>query len=199
MCWEYEKSKSPKLEFYHSIKSNFQKEPYLDIIKNPANRYRITRLRISAHDLEIETGRYSNTARENRICKWCLITLSDNFIENETHVLYHCDLYAELRTKLIKTLNHSYPTNNSPITLNFNTSTFLASEHTLMNLLSPNVDTEIEYDIENPILYHHNQNNDQHSPQTLRSYILNAIGSFIAKCFDKRWSFLTDIKKTDTI
>ena len=191
-CWEYEKSKSPKLNFYHSTKSIFEKEPYLDVINNAASRYRITRLRISAHDLEIETGRYSNTPRENRVCKWCLLTLSDNIIENETHMLYHCDLYSELRSKLIKSLNKSYPTNNSPIILNFNSSNFLESEHTLMNLLSPNVDTE--FDLENPILYHH-QNNDQHSLHTLRSHILNAIGSFIGKCFDKRWSFLTELKK----
>ena len=54
-----------------------------------------------------------------------------------------------------------------------------------MNLLSPNVNTE--FDIENPILYHYKKNNDKHSSQTLCSYILNTIGSFVAKCFDKRW------------
>ena len=192
-CWEFEKSKSPKLLYYHSIKSNFHKENYLDDIKNSAIRYRTTRLRISAHDLEIESGRYSNTPRENRVCKWCNLTLAINKIESETHMLYDCDLYADLRTKLIETLNQSHPTYNSPISLNINHNNLVASQHTLMILLSPNV--VAQYDNDNPLSYHHQPpNDDKCHLQTLRSYIINAIGSFIANCIDKRWSFIADSK-----
>ena len=63
-CWNYEKRESPKLNlFYDKIKPNFSKETYLDLVKNAAYRYRTTRLRISAHDLKIEKGRYKKIPR----------------------------------------------------------------------------------------------------------------------------------------
>ncbi|MCP4459356.1 MAG: hypothetical protein GY816_15245, partial [Cytophagales bacterium] len=52
---------SPKLEFYKEIKPSFIKEGYLDIVKNYTDRANITRLRISAHRLEIELGRRTKT------------------------------------------------------------------------------------------------------------------------------------------
>ena len=75
-----------------------------------------TKIRISAHDLEIETRGYKNIARINRVCKWCQISLgienSENkiekyietstssrvkYIEDENHVLFQCDLYHDPR------------------------------------------------------------------------------------------------------
>ena len=92
VCWEYEKSISSKLELYHSIKKSFQKEPYLDIIHNPYNRYRTTKLRISSHDLEIESGRYAGLRREERSCKWCSLSISTEILEDESHVLFTIQL-----------------------------------------------------------------------------------------------------------
>ena len=60
-CWQYQKSTSSKLSFYHSIKHTFNREPYLYLCKGFSRRYSTTKLRISAHDLHIEKGRYSNT------------------------------------------------------------------------------------------------------------------------------------------
>ena len=65
-----------------------------------------TRLRISAHNLEIEYGRYKNIPREKRKCKWCDLTLNTSHLENEHHVLFECDLYANIRSKLVRTLNN---------------------------------------------------------------------------------------------
>ncbi|NRB81925.1 MAG: reverse transcriptase family protein [Saccharospirillaceae bacterium] len=193
-CWEYEKSKSPKLAFYHAIKQNFQKEPYLDNIKNASNRYRTTRLRISAHDLEIEHGRYKGIPREERICKWCKLSLSGKYIEDECHVLYKCDLYGELRTKLINTLNKSPNIEDSSSTSSYlHINSPHALENSLMKLLSPNVTTH--FDEHDPLLHHHLITNVSLDSSKLkqRSYIINAIGSFIANCFEKRWSFLADL------
>ena len=105
-CWEYDKSSQSKLSFYHANKAQFCKETYLESITNAAHRYRTTRLRISAHDLEIEKGRYSNTPREERICKWCSgsLTMDNSYIEDEAHLLYYCDLYADARQKMIRAL-----------------------------------------------------------------------------------------------
>ena len=105
--WEQEKKDSAKLFlFYNKIKLNFEKEPYLDFVKNAKSRYCTTRLRISAHNLEIEYGRYKNIPREKRKCKWCDLTLNTSHLENEHHVLFECDLYANIRSKLVRTLNN---------------------------------------------------------------------------------------------
>ena len=124
-CWKFEKSNSKKLAlFYDKIKQTFGKELYLDHVANPASRYATTKIRISAHDLEIETGRYKNIPRDKRTCKWCKLTLGTdvieadqqlNFVENENHVLFTCDLYSDLRQKLIRVLK-STPISNYPNT-----------------------------------------------------------------------------------
>ena len=103
--WEQEKKDSAKLFlFYNNIKLHFEKEPYLDLVKNAKSRYCTTRLRISAHNLEIEYGRYKNIPREQRKCKWCDLALNTSHLENEHHVLFECDLYANIRSKLVRTL-----------------------------------------------------------------------------------------------
>ena len=105
------KKSSVKLSLhYNKIKDIFCKEQYLDYIKNATNRHNTTKLRISAHDLEIEKGRYKKTLRKDRTCKWCLLTLDSHVIEDEYHMLFTCDLYAPNRTKLIKSLNKTLTT-----------------------------------------------------------------------------------------
>ena len=53
-------------------------------------------MRISAHKLEIERGRYSRPmiSREERFCKYCT-----NEIEDEKHFILKCPLYINIRTK----------------------------------------------------------------------------------------------------
>ena len=105
-CWSQEKSSSIKLKlFYNSYKHSFSKEPYLDLVTNPAFRFTTTRLRISAHDLHIESGRYTKTPREDRLCKWCKLTMGEQQVETEEHFLFSCDLYATLRRKMISSLS----------------------------------------------------------------------------------------------
>ena len=45
-----------KLKFYSDIKSKFKIEPYLNLVENRSHKNALTRLRISAHSLHIETG-----------------------------------------------------------------------------------------------------------------------------------------------
>ncbi len=56
--WELSKSTSPKLAFYHSCKEKFNREAYLDYCKGFSRRYSTAKIRISAHDFHIQTGRY---------------------------------------------------------------------------------------------------------------------------------------------
>ena len=96
---------SSKLEFYAKTKGDFGKESYLDNVKKFYDRVNFTRLRISAHRLEIELGRRKETPREQRTCTWCDLTMSSDAIEDERHVLEQCDLYSKLRQDLISKIS----------------------------------------------------------------------------------------------
>ena len=56
----------------------------------------LTKLRISAQQLYVETGRYCDPAipRENRFCFHC-----KNNVEDEKHFLLDCPLYKHVRKK----------------------------------------------------------------------------------------------------
>ena len=66
-----EKFSDGKLSTYLTVKNNFGFEKYLDKIKNFEQRRTLTRFRISAHKLAIETGRYKGIPRHDRICTRC--------------------------------------------------------------------------------------------------------------------------------
>ena len=89
-----------KLYTYFSMKCDFYKEPYLNLENFHLSKV-ICKWRISAHNLLIETGRYSKgriLAREDRICTVCNI----NAIENEFHFLTQCSWYNKERVKLFE-------------------------------------------------------------------------------------------------
>lgn len=81
-----------KLNFLGKIKNTFSPECYLKI-KNFDNRRAITKLRTSSHDLLIETGRWYNIDRNARLCIKC----KNNAIEDETHLIFDCNLYKNIR------------------------------------------------------------------------------------------------------
>jgi hypothetical protein len=58
----------------------------------------ISRYRLHAHSLNIETGRYYNIDRHARICNMC----NNNDIEDEYHFILECSKYVEIRRKYIK-------------------------------------------------------------------------------------------------
>ena len=74
-----------KLRFYKTLKSTFDIEPYVESIQNRNQRAWLSRIRISAHRLHVETGRYSRpvTPINERVCRYC-DTLA---IDNEQHLL----------------------------------------------------------------------------------------------------------------
>ena len=76
-------------------KNDFVYENYINIVKSEKYRKELTRFRLSSHSLYIETGRYENIGRENRICTMC----SQNVVESEFHFLLCCTAYSALRTK----------------------------------------------------------------------------------------------------
>ena len=74
---------------YNNNKNKFAREVYLDVMKGFSRRYSTSKLRKGSHDLAIERGRYSNTSMEAEI------------LEDENHVMHECDLYSDIRAKLI--------------------------------------------------------------------------------------------------
>jgi hypothetical protein len=70
-------------------------------VKKYEYRKSICKLRTSAHRLFIETGRYTNIPRNERICKNC--TNQEN--EDETHFLTRCPKFSGERDDLFNSIS----------------------------------------------------------------------------------------------
>ena len=103
LFWNNKVNQNGKLDTYVKFKNNIGMEPYHLQIKNGNHRKALTRLRISAHTLEIEQGRYKNKPREERLCSSC------KKIENEDHFILNCSLYLNERTILLDIVNKLVP------------------------------------------------------------------------------------------
>ena len=82
--WFNQIENSPRAEFYGISKNEFNLEKYL-LKLLPHERNMITKLRCSNIKLPIETGRWSMTPREERICHLCNVGLRTEF-----HFLFEC-------------------------------------------------------------------------------------------------------------
>ena len=90
-----------KLRSFAKYKQSYKLENYLLNTKNHKAKILLTKLRISAHDLHIETGHYhepKKTPLDQRICHFC----NHNLIEDEIHLILDCDYYDEFRTSLFE-------------------------------------------------------------------------------------------------
>ena len=81
---------------------------YLNELMIPKFRTALTRFRISAHSLAIETGRHQNIGKHERKCIFC----NTNAIENEYHFLLVCPYYNDLRQKYFSRFYCRWPTIN---------------------------------------------------------------------------------------
>ena len=104
-----------KLELHSKIKQNFMMEPYLKQVGQFKLRKAMTAFRISAHKLEIETGRYIKSKKDGEyvhrndiICTICkehnLLVMGD-----EEHALTSCVGFVNERNKLFRYLEEKYP------------------------------------------------------------------------------------------
>jgi hypothetical protein len=85
-----------KLRTYGLIKHKFEREGYLEEIRNTKHRQNLTKFRLSNHKLMIEVGRHMKLPKEERVCEVC-----NNGIEDEIHFLVNCKLYETLREPLL--------------------------------------------------------------------------------------------------
>ena len=84
-----------KTDFLRLVKSSFNYEQYLDIIKNRERRICLTKLRLSNHLLNIEVGRRHRVERKDRICTFC----TEKVVEDENHFLFSCVRYNMIRIR----------------------------------------------------------------------------------------------------
>ena len=87
-----------KLRTYRLFKSNFCFEKYLEW-GDYRKRKNITRFRLSAHDLEIEKGRYTGVKAHQRFCKLC-----SSEVEDEIHFLLKCSALDTTRSSFIENI-----------------------------------------------------------------------------------------------
>jgi hypothetical protein len=85
---------------YVYIKDEFVISDYLNKIKTKKLRQSLTRIRVSAHTLRIETGRHGRN-RIERTQRTCLICGTSD-IEDEYHFILKCNAYQTLRLQYIK-------------------------------------------------------------------------------------------------
>ena len=88
--WRFSINNSNKLDFYKTVKSEFSWENYLTSVTNFNERRSTARIRCSAHNLNIEVGRYNNTVRSQRTCDFCSRTSNTAHVEDENHILHNC-------------------------------------------------------------------------------------------------------------
>ena len=91
---------SNKLKLFRQLKENPGTESYLNNVKISKHRIALTKLRLSAHNLEIEAGRYNKTEIQDRLCPFCK-TLGKIEVEDEAHFLIRCPQYKELRERYL--------------------------------------------------------------------------------------------------
>ena len=96
-----------KLRFYKTIKSFFKPEPYIEFVNNRNQRSSLTRLRTSAHSLEVEILRFKvpPVPYSERLCKYCTMQVPGN----EEHFLKFCETFSNQRQCFIGKLSSINP------------------------------------------------------------------------------------------
>ena len=104
------KTNTGKLCFYSNMFTKFQLQNYLYFPIAKEKRSILTKIRISAHSLTIETGRYNGTSREDRFCQFC-----PSLVEDETHFLLRCAKYQNIRTSYNNLFQKEEGTNDADL------------------------------------------------------------------------------------
>ena len=96
---------SNKCLIYKHLPKQRLLQQYLVKNMSPKCRKMITKFRVSAHKLSIETGRYDAVIRSNRKCAKCNL----DEIEDEFHFILKCPYYDAIRKQNIKPYFYKRP------------------------------------------------------------------------------------------
>ncbi len=100
--WSNQIKAKSKLYILASIKTELGVEPFVRLNISRYERSILAQLRYGILQIQLETGRYSNEKRENRLCKIC----SGGVVEDQSHFVFHCPAYVDRRGRfdeIIKT------------------------------------------------------------------------------------------------
>lgn len=103
--WHASLTLSSKASAYILFKPHFGLENYIHEISISKFRVAFARFRCSSHQLRIETGRFKNEVRSDRLCLVC----NQPYVEDEYHFLLVCNVYDNLRFMYIPQKYHVYP------------------------------------------------------------------------------------------
>lgn len=95
----------PKLRFYAIFKSALNAERYVQLSLSSGERSVLAQIRLGILKLHVETGRFTNTKLEERLCMIC----NQNVIEDESHFLFHCNAYDLPRNAWINSIYRNCP------------------------------------------------------------------------------------------
>ena len=98
-----------KLRMYATLKGSFKREPYIDLVQSRNQRSWLSRLRCSAHHLEIEKGRWNKIPVNDRVCTLC----QSGEIGDEYHFAMKCPVFNVKRNCFIGKMNSIIPGFNS--------------------------------------------------------------------------------------
>ncbi len=101
--WKESSQKKVKLDLYNEIKSNFGVEKYLLLNIDKYDKSLLSQLRYGILPLRVETGRFCNEKREERVCVLC----ETNIIESVEHFLFECSVYDSQRLQFINKVRDS--------------------------------------------------------------------------------------------
>ena len=110
-------NQSESLTLYKEFKQSFEMSPYLIILQNRELKRAISKLRLSSHSLNIETGRHRRIGRIDRSNRKCTLsscqekcTLCNlNDIEDEFHFTLICPAYENIRKQYIDKYFYNRP------------------------------------------------------------------------------------------
>ena len=85
-----------KLRKYKLLKNDYTTEHYCRILMPQSHRSAFAKFRTGVAPLRIEMGRYEGLHQSQRVCPFC-----PDFVEDEYHVIFDCNLYNELRQRAI--------------------------------------------------------------------------------------------------
>ena len=93
------------LSVFKRLKSSFGWSYYLTKMKISSHRNAVAKLRLSAHNLYIETGRHRNISRNDRNRSLCSL----QELEDEFHFMLVCPAYTDLSKTNIKMYYYQNP------------------------------------------------------------------------------------------
>ena len=104
--WHSDLQENRALVLYKHFKVDFSYEPYLNFYPTKF-RVALSKLRLSAHSLLIETGRYARSKidRSERRCTFC----DTGDLEDEYHFTLICSRYIEIRRLYLKQYYYRHP------------------------------------------------------------------------------------------